>query len=101
MSKLRNLNEIIPPEFLEAEAQSADLYFGKPLVFYGVRSITGSNGAYKRITVSLPDAEDKFVIACGAAQVIAVMDWAAEGNQFPFLGQFVQAGRAIILKGVE
>lgn len=101
MAKVKNLGDILPPGYQEMESQSAEEYFGKPLIFYASRELKGQNGSYKRIDVTLPEGEDHFVIACGAAQVMDVLNWAAENNAFPFQAQFVQAGRAIILKGVD
>lgn len=100
MAKIPNLNDLLPPELQEMDAQSANAYFDTPLLFHSSRLVQGKRGAYYRIDVTLPDSEEHFVLACGAAQVNAVMQWALETHSFPFMGQFKQAGQAIILKGI-
>jgi hypothetical protein len=99
--KVSNLSDILPPELQEATAQPLDDHMEEALVFRACRELQGSNGTYKRISVSLPESEDIFILATGASQPMAVLDWAEKNRQFPFLGQFVHAGRAIILKGID
>lgn len=94
-----DLAEILPPELREMEAEELDKFIDTPLVFIGARDLTGNNGAYKRISVSLVGKEDVFILSTGASQPMAVLDWADKNNQFPFIAKFVRAGRAILLKG--
>lgn len=101
MAKVKNLSEILPPELQEATALPLDDYMDTPLVFHATRELMGANGSYKRISVSLADSDEIFILATGASQPMAVLDWAEKNRSFPFLGKFTRAGRAIILKGVE
>lgn len=98
--KVKDLNDILPPEYLPQKTQSFEEYLGMPLVIHACQDVSGNNGVYKRITVSLPDSEDLFVIATGASQPKQVLDWVEKNNAFPFTGKFVKAGRAYLLTGV-
>lgn len=99
-AKIRDLNEILPPELQEAQALSLDEYMNSPLIFHGAREVTGKNGTYMRISVSLPDKDEQFYLSTGASQPMAVLQWIKENNAFPFKGKFTTAGRAKLLVGV-
>lgn len=100
MAKIKNLTDILPPELQEAQALPLDDFMDTALVFHAAREVTGKNGAYMRISVSLPDKEDQFYLSTGASQAMAVLQWAKENNTFPFTGKFVLAGRAKLLVGI-
>ncbi len=99
--KVKNLTDILPPELQEATAQPLDDWLDTPLVFHGCRGLQGTNGTYRRITVSQPDDDKQFIIQTGASQPMAVLDWAENNRAFPFAGRFVRVDRAIILKGID
>lgn len=101
MAKIKNLSEILPPELQEAQALPLDEWIDKPLVIRAARDLVGSNGNYARICVSTPDDDSEFFVATGASQPMEVLHWAKEQRQFPFLGKFIRAGRAILLTGVD
>lgn len=101
MAKIRNLSDILPPELKERETASFTDFIGKDLIIRSVQDVSGNNGAYKRITVSLPDSEDMFVLSTGAKQPMQVLDWATKNGAYPFSGKFVKAGRAYLLVGTE
>lgn len=101
MSKVKDLGAILPPEMQEMQAQPLEAYYETPLDFHGARDVTGKNGPYKRISVSLPDDPNIFILSTGASQPMQVLDWAEKTNNFPFRAQFVKVDRAIILKGIS
>lgn len=99
MSKVKNLDDVLPKELKEAASKPLEDYFDRPLVFYACREVTGTNGVYMRIVVSLPESDEQFFLSTGASQVLEIMNYLKENKLFPVSGMFTKAGRAIILKG--